>query len=219
MTHVPAGRITPLACPSSASLPLASPQSAGYPWWPSLCAGADLQFPSLPKDTTAPVRTRARSLHLDITTSCTRAVHAVKHAVAVLATAGGAAALSDGALLAAISAGAAVVAAAAGSAKSSSVAKQSLQEAAWAGSLGDVQGDQTRLRRDPGLGCWSCGRAGDDAVQAGCRLPKGPGGAAQLLKCTGCGRAKYCSVECQRKHWKAGHKEECKQLGAAAGKE
>lgn len=31
-----------------------------------------------------------------------------------------------------------------------------------------------------------------------------------LHKCGGCGKAHYCSVECQRAAWKAGHKQECK---------
>ena len=31
-----------------------------------------------------------------------------------------------------------------------------------------------------------------------------------LLKCSQCKAASYCSKECQLKHWKSGHKQECK---------
>ncbi len=31
--------------------------------------------------------------------------------------------------------------------------------------------------------------------------------------CRGCFQTKYCSVECQRAHWRAGHKQECKKVG------
>jgi hypothetical protein len=29
------------------------------------------------------------------------------------------------------------------------------------------------------------------------------------LRCSRCKEARYCSAECQRRHWKAGHKTEC----------
>ena len=32
-------------------------------------------------------------------------------------------------------------------------------------------------------------------------------------KCSGCMDARYCSVDCQRAHWKNGHKPECKAMG------
>lgn len=38
-----------------------------------------------------------------------------------------------------------------------------------------------------------------------------------LLRCTACAKRKYCSRDCQRAHWRAGHKEECKLLQAHQG--
>lgn len=32
------------------------------------------------------------------------------------------------------------------------------------------------------------------------------------LLCGRCSSVKYCSKDCQRKHWKAGHKQECDDL-------
>jgi hypothetical protein len=32
------------------------------------------------------------------------------------------------------------------------------------------------------------------------------------LKCMGCSVARYCSKACQKKHWKLGHKQDCKTL-------
>eukprot|EP00899_Mesostigma_viride_P029422 jgi/Mesvir1/9665/Mv12150-RA.1 len=37
---------------------------------------------------------------------------------------------------------------------------------------------------------------------------------ASLRRCGGCRRAGYCSRECQKKHWKEGHREACAQLAA-----
>ncbi|KAG2493070.1 hypothetical protein HYH03_008733 [Edaphochlamys debaryana] len=34
--------------------------------------------------------------------------------------------------------------------------------------------------------------------------------------CTGCRRARYCAAECQKEHWREGHKAECKALAAEA---
>lgn len=34
----------------------------------------------------------------------------------------------------------------------------------------------------------------------------------QGLKCRGCGNARYCSIECQKEHWKSEHKNQCKLL-------
>ena len=38
----------------------------------------------------------------------------------------------------------------------------------------------------------------------------------QLRFCAGCGQRRYCKRSCLRAAWLAGHKEECKQLRAAA---
>jgi hypothetical protein len=37
-----------------------------------------------------------------------------------------------------------------------------------------------------------------------------------IRKCTGCGLVGYCGKECQREHWDAAHKEECKILKGVA---
>ncbi|CAG8759886.1 11082_t:CDS:1, partial [Dentiscutata heterogama] len=38
---------------------------------------------------------------------------------------------------------------------------------------------------------------------------------SQLLVCSGCGRANYCSKECQKNDWKNGHKQQCATLKGA----
>jgi hypothetical protein len=75
--------------------------------------------------------------------------------------------------------------------------------------------------------CWNCGVSADAAAAAG-RLRGGAGGGGgrgkgkdkkkppQLLSCGRCRVAKYCSVECQKEHWKAGHKQACEHLAEAA---
>lgn len=35
-----------------------------------------------------------------------------------------------------------------------------------------------------------------------------------VSQCSGCQCAKYCSKACQRKHWKSGHKDKCKDIGS-----
>ena len=35
----------------------------------------------------------------------------------------------------------------------------------------------------------------------------------KLLKCSRCKRVRYCGRECQRAHWRAGHKAECQARG------
>jgi len=42
-----------------------------------------------------------------------------------------------------------------------------------------------------------------------CHLPEGSRGAPKLSACARCGLVVYCSRECQRTHWKAGHKQHC----------
>jgi hypothetical protein len=37
-----------------------------------------------------------------------------------------------------------------------------------------------------------------------------------IRKCIGCGLVGYCGKECQREHWDATHKEECKILRGVA---
>ncbi len=43
-------------------------------------------------------------------------------------------------------------------------------------------------------------------------------GALPLKQCGGCRAVRYCGAECQKAHWRDGHKAECKELGAGAGK-
>jgi hypothetical protein len=42
------------------------------------------------------------------------------------------------------------------------------------------------------------------------RKPGDPGVPATLKLCGGCRMTRYCSTECQRKDWRMGHKEVCK---------
>ena len=46
-----------------------------------------------------------------------------------------------------------------------------------------------------------------------CSVEKSDGG-KDLLKCSRCKTARYCSKECQRYHWKNGHKQLCNSLTA-----
>jgi len=60
-------------------------------------------------------------------------------------------------------------------------------------------------------------RLTDKCWEEGCELRafdlRTEGEPIQPLKtCTGCKIAKYCSRKCQKAHWRAGHKKECKQL-------
>lgn len=45
--------------------------------------------------------------------------------------------------------------------------------------------------------CCGCGRGGE--------------GASPLAVCSGCLRCEYCDRACQARHWKSGHKEQCRQ--------
>lgn len=47
-----------------------------------------------------------------------------------------------------------------------------------------------------GAHCWSCGVQEDQELE--------------LLRCSKCKTARYCSKDCQRQHWRDGHREECK---------
>ena len=93
--------------------------------------------------------------------------------------------------------------------------------------------DKDLLKRD--THCWNCGKSAEDAVAAGMLGGKGAGSGsgtgggkkgkkkaadkpANLLSCGRCRVAKYCSAECQKAHWKAGHKQACEHLAEAAVK-
>lgn len=56
---------------------------------------------------------------------------------------------------------------------------------------------------------------GASQVGTGITITNGDGthdrSVVRLKKCGRCFKAAYCTVECQREHWKAGHKQECKQ--------
>ncbi len=43
-------------------------------------------------------------------------------------------------------------------------------------------------------------------------------GALPLKQCGGCRAVRYCGADCQRAHWRAGHKADCKLMVAEAGK-
>ncbi len=42
--------------------------------------------------------------------------------------------------------------------------------------------------------------------------------ALPLKQCGGCRAVRYCGADCQRAHWREGHKAECKELAACVGK-
>jgi hypothetical protein len=44
-----------------------------------------------------------------------------------------------------------------------------------------------------------------------CSLPDRQVERKKMLCCTGCSRSYYCSYECQKAHWRSGHKEACKE--------
>ena len=44
------------------------------------------------------------------------------------------------------------------------------------------------------------------------------GARGKCLTCQGCGMVHYCGRKCQKKHWKAGHKAECKLMSEGADK-
>ena len=55
--------------------------------------------------------------------------------------------------------------------------------------------------------CHGCG-----IMQPSDRQPDGLLAPRDLKSCSGCKVATYCSLACQKKHWKARHKAECAQL-------
>ncbi len=42
-------------------------------------------------------------------------------------------------------------------------------------------------------------------------------GERQFLRCGGCRSAAYCSRECQKQHWRGGHKHQCRAVPRSAG--
>jgi hypothetical protein len=56
-------------------------------------------------------------------------------------------------------------------------------------------------------------REGKPAAQKLCSNCQSPEGETLKHKvCSACKQMFYCSIDCQRNHWKGGHKEECKEL-------
>lgn len=45
-----------------------------------------------------------------------------------------------------------------------------------------------------------------------CTLPGSMVAKSEMFCCVGCRQVFYCSPECQRSHWKCGHKEDCKLM-------
>jgi tetratricopeptide (TPR) repeat protein len=77
--------------------------------------------------------------------------------------------------------------------------------------------------------CWACGGGGasaltktfvsvgthtdlSDVTNIGVRQQRKVAGMVPLLQCGGCKVARYCGKDCAKKHWKSGHKLECKRL-------
>ncbi|KAM7186078.1 N-lysine methyltransferase SMYD2 [Naviculisporaceae sp. PSN 640] len=66
---------------------------------------------------------------------------------------------------------------------------------------GEREGNGKEEKQEKGR-CDACGKVGG-----------GEDGSVGLLKCTGCGVARYCSKECQVKGWnEGGHKSDCKVI-------
>jgi hypothetical protein len=45
-----------------------------------------------------------------------------------------------------------------------------------------------------------------------CNCKKEPEARQKFKTCNGCKLLKYCSIECQKNHWKAGHKQKCREI-------
>ncbi|GIL92792.1 hypothetical protein Vretimale_19193 [Volvox reticuliferus] len=65
---------------------------------------------------------------------------------------------------------------------------------------------QLQLRQDDRSHCWACGKEKDRAA------------GVKMRKCSSCCTARYCGEQCQKEHWPR-HRQECKELAAAAVKE
>lgn len=59
--------------------------------------------------------------------------------------------------------------------------------------------------------CWSCGGSGERETSDVSEKTASPS-EDYLKKCGACKMARYCSKECQTKHWKEGHKRTCKAM-------
>ncbi len=63
--------------------------------------------------------------------------------------------------------------------------------------------------------CWLCrkGQSNGSSQMTGTQSSSGASSAEELKKCGACRVARYCSRECQEKHWKeGGHKRTCKAM-------
>ena len=64
--------------------------------------------------------------------------------------------------------------------------------------------------------CATCGKTSLDIFQVNCTLSDkntAPSG-IKLKQCTACYSVRYCSVGCQRSHWRE-HKKECKKIASS----
>lgn len=46
---------------------------------------------------------------------------------------------------------------------------------------------------------------------AGCKKPRSELGEVSMRRCSGCRTVMYCTVACQRDHWRRGHRQDCKE--------
>jgi hypothetical protein len=109
----------------------------------------------------------------------------------------------------------AAAAAAGGARRGDARSADAIQERARAALQALTSPPGARLREWPRV---LVSRVGEAPVVCSACGAAAPPGAGPLLMCAGCGGPeRWCSKECQRASWKAGHREVCKERRASRG--